>query len=72
MAENLESLKRYVGASETANDVVTASAMGKIAATLGVENPACVIRAHSASPERPQRMVARLCFGQSTQKGDLP
>ena len=40
MAEPLESLKRYVGRSETAADVVTGSAMVKIAATLGVKNPA--------------------------------
>ncbi len=40
MTEPLESLKRYIGRSETASDVVTASAMVKIAATLGVENPA--------------------------------
>jgi 3-methylfumaryl-CoA hydratase len=40
MADNLEALKRHIGRSEAAGDVVTASAMIKIAATLGVENPA--------------------------------
>src|SRR5258706_91619 len=39
MAESLESFKSYVGKSETATDVVTAAAMGKFAATLGLENP---------------------------------
>lgn len=39
MAEPLESFKRYIGKSETATDVVTASAMLKFAATLGLENP---------------------------------
>jgi 3-methylfumaryl-CoA hydratase len=39
MAESLESFKRYIGKSETAKDVVTASAMLKFAATLGLENP---------------------------------
>lgn len=39
MAETLESFKRYIGKSETAKDVVTASAMLKFAATLGLENP---------------------------------
>ncbi|HEV8343376.1 MAG TPA: MaoC family dehydratase N-terminal domain-containing protein [Candidatus Binatia bacterium] len=39
MAESLESFKRYIGKSETATDVVTASAMLKFAATLGLENP---------------------------------
>ena len=40
MTEPLESLKRYIGRSETATDVVTRSAMVKIAATLGAENRA--------------------------------
>ncbi len=39
MAEPLESFKRYIGKSETATDVVTASALVKFAATLGLENP---------------------------------
>ncbi|MGH7824747.1 MAG: FAS1-like dehydratase domain-containing protein [Candidatus Binatia bacterium] len=39
MAESLESFKSYIGKSETARDVVTASAMLKFAATLGLENP---------------------------------
>jgi len=37
MAESLESLKSYIGKSETATDVVTASVMLKYAATLGLE-----------------------------------
>src|SRR5438128_6440023 len=40
MAESLESFKSYIGKSETATDVVTASAMLKFASTLGQENPA--------------------------------
>lgn len=40
MAEPLESFRRYIGRRETATDVVTASAMARIAATLGLENPA--------------------------------
>ncbi len=40
MAESLEDLRHYIGRSETANDVVTGSAMVKIAATLGLDNPA--------------------------------
>ena len=40
MTESLESFKRYIGRSETATDVVTGSAMAKLAATLGVEGPA--------------------------------
>lgn len=40
MSGPLENLKRHIGKSETATDVVTESAMVKIAATLGVENPA--------------------------------
>ena len=39
MAETLESFKSYIGKSETATDVVTASAMVKFAATLGLANP---------------------------------
>ena len=39
MAESLESFKSYIGKSETANDVVTASMLVKFAATLGLENP---------------------------------
>ena len=39
MAESLEGFKSYIGKSETATDVVTASAMVKFAATLGLENP---------------------------------
>ena len=39
MAESLESFKSYIGKSETATDVVTASAMVKFAATLGLANP---------------------------------
>ena len=39
MAESLERFKSYMGKSETATDVVTASAMVKFAATLGQENP---------------------------------
>jgi 3-methylfumaryl-CoA hydratase len=37
MTEPLESFKRYIGKSETATDVVTASVMLKFAATLGLE-----------------------------------
>jgi len=39
MAESLESFKSYIGKSETATDVVTASTMVKFAATLGLDNP---------------------------------
>ena len=39
MAESLESFKSYIGKSETANDVVSASMLVKFAATLGLENP---------------------------------
>ena len=39
MAEPLESFKRYIGKSKTATDVVTASAILKFAATLGLEDP---------------------------------
>ncbi len=37
MAESLESFKSYIGKSETSTDVVTASVMLKLAATLGLE-----------------------------------
>ncbi len=37
MAESLESFKSYIGKSETATDVVTASVMLKFATTLGLE-----------------------------------
>lgn len=40
MTEPLENLKSYIGRSETAADVVTGSAMVKIAAALGLDNPA--------------------------------
>jgi 3-methylfumaryl-CoA hydratase len=40
MNEPLESFKSYIGKSETAADVVTASAMLKIAAALGLKTPA--------------------------------
>ncbi len=39
MADSLESFKSYIGKNETATDVVTASAMIKFAATLGLEDP---------------------------------
>jgi 3-methylfumaryl-CoA hydratase len=39
MAESLEGFKSYIGKSETATDVVTASMLVKFAATLGLENP---------------------------------
>ena len=39
MAEPLESFKRYIGKSEKATDVVTASVVLKFAATLGLEDP---------------------------------
>jgi 3-methylfumaryl-CoA hydratase len=39
MAESLESFKSFIGKSEIATDVVTASTMVKFAATLGLENP---------------------------------
>src|SRR5262245_29448152 len=39
MAESLESFKSFIGKSETATDVVTASGMVKFAATLGLANP---------------------------------
>ena len=37
MAESLESFKSFIGKSETATDVVTASVMLKFAATLGLD-----------------------------------
>jgi 3-methylfumaryl-CoA hydratase len=40
MSEPLKSFKSYIGKTETAADVVTASAMLKIAAALGLNNPA--------------------------------
>lgn len=40
MADKLEDLKKHVGNSETAYDVITASACAKHAATLGIPNPA--------------------------------
>ena len=39
MAESLERFKSYIGKSETASDVVTASMLVKFAATLGLDNP---------------------------------
>lgn len=39
MAQSLESFKSFIGKSETATDVVTASGMVKFAATLGLDNP---------------------------------
>lgn len=39
MAESLDSFKSYIGKSESATDVVTASAVVKFAATLGLEDP---------------------------------
>jgi 3-methylfumaryl-CoA hydratase len=38
MAESLESFKQFIGKSETATDIVTASIMLKFAATLGLES----------------------------------
>jgi 3-methylfumaryl-CoA hydratase len=40
MTESLENLKRYIGRSETATDVVIESAIARLAATLGVAKPA--------------------------------
>jgi hypothetical protein len=40
MSEALKNLQQYVGRSEMATDMVTASAIVKLAATLGVKNPA--------------------------------
>lgn len=39
MAESLQSFKSFIGKSETASDVVTASTMAKFAATLGLPDP---------------------------------
>jgi 3-methylfumaryl-CoA hydratase len=39
MADSLASFKSFIGKSETATDVVTASMLVKFAATLGLENP---------------------------------
>lgn len=39
MPESLESFKSYIGKSESARDVVTASTIVKFAATLGLDNP---------------------------------
>ena len=39
MAESLESFKSFIGKSETATDIVTASMLVRFAATLGLENP---------------------------------
>jgi len=39
VAESLDSFKSYIGKSESATDVVTASGMVKFAATLGLDNP---------------------------------
>ena len=39
MAESLESFKSYIGKSESATDVVTASMLVRFAATLGLANP---------------------------------
>ncbi|MGH7874965.1 MAG: FAS1-like dehydratase domain-containing protein, partial [Candidatus Binatia bacterium] len=39
MAESLESFKSYIGKSESATDVVTASMLVRFAATLGLDNP---------------------------------
>ncbi len=40
MSENLQDLKRHIGNSETAEDVVTASQIGRLAAALDVDHPA--------------------------------
>ncbi len=40
MAERLRDLERYIGNSETAEDVVTAAQIGRLAATLDVDHPA--------------------------------
>jgi 3-methylfumaryl-CoA hydratase len=39
MAESLQSFKSFIGKSESATDVVTASGMVRFAATLGLDNP---------------------------------
>ena len=43
LSAQLDDLQDYVGKSETSVDVVTASAVGKIASTLSIENPATKI-----------------------------
>ena len=40
MSETLNDLKRFIGRKENATDIVTASAMLKITAALGLDNPA--------------------------------
>ena len=40
MIESLSDLTRYIGASETASDTVAASAVARLAATIGVDPPA--------------------------------
>lgn len=40
MADDLEDIKKIIGNKTTAEDVVTASQVGRLAATLGVEHPA--------------------------------
>ena len=40
MADDLEDIKKIIGNKSTAEDVVTASQVGRLAATLGVEHPA--------------------------------
>ena len=40
MTENFNDLKKYIGLSDTDEDVVVASTIAKLAATVGVENPA--------------------------------
>ena len=40
MTENFDDLKKYIGLSETDEDVVAASTVAKLAATIGVGNPA--------------------------------
>lgn len=40
MAETLDDLQKYVGASETMEDVITASQVGRLAVTLDVPHPA--------------------------------
>jgi len=40
MTDEFEDLKNYIGVSETDEDVVVASTIAKLAATIGVDNPA--------------------------------
>ena len=40
MADELEDLRQYVGNSQTADDVITASQAGRLAVALGVDHPA--------------------------------